>query len=146
MFLQWKHNFSQWKTTNYLFESERVNILTLPCARIGVLYRHKGIFLSPRCFLTLYSIDIHSDAPDNRQLWETLWEKEKLLVTSNFSFPNNVFYSVRLYPQLSILLTSYLCLLLSQIVSLFVNIFDVISLFAVELEEPRMGTWGKGLM
>ena len=26
------------------------------------------------------------------RLWETLWEKEKLLVTSNFSFSHSVFY------------------------------------------------------
>ena len=32
---------------------------------------------------------------NNRQLLKTLWEKEKLLVTSNFSFSHNVFYSIR---------------------------------------------------
>ena len=32
---------------------------------------------------------------NNRQLLKTLWEKKKLLVTSNFSFSDNVFYSVR---------------------------------------------------
>ena len=38
------------------------------------------------------------------------------------------------------------CFLLSQkIVSPFVNIFDIISLFAAELEEPRIGISGKGL-
>ena len=38
------------------------------------------------------------------------------------------------------------CFLLNQkIVSLFVNIFDIISLFAAELEEPKIGMWGKGL-
>ena len=55
---------------------------------------------------------------NNRQLLKTLWEKEKLLVTSNFSFCHNVFYSIRyvfysfryLYPHLSIFLTSYLYL------------------------------------
>ena len=31
----------------------------------------------------------------NRQLLKTLWEKEKLLETSNFSFSHNVFYSIR---------------------------------------------------
>ena len=30
-------------------------------------------------------------------------------------------------------------------VSPFVNIFDIISLFAAELEEPKIGMWGKGL-
>ena len=36
--------------------------------------------------------------------------------------------------------------LLNQItVSQFVYIFDIISLFAAELEEPEIGIWGKGL-
>ena len=30
--------------------------------------------------------------------------------------------------------------------SLFVHIFDIISLFAAELEEPNIGIWGKGLI
>ena len=29
-------------------------------------------------------------------------------------------------------------------VSLFVNVFDIISLFDAELEEPKIGIWGKG--
>ena len=38
------------------------------------------------------------------------------------------------------------CFLLNQeIVSPFVNIFDIISLFAAELEEPIIGISGKGL-
>ena len=38
------------------------------------------------------------------------------------------------------------CFLLNQIiVSLFVHIFDIIFLFAVELEEPKIGISGKGL-
>ena len=32
---------------------------------------------------------------NNRQLLKTLWDKEKLLITSNFSFSHNVFYSIR---------------------------------------------------
>ena len=31
------------------------------------------------------------------------------------------------------------------IVSPFVNIYDIISLFAADLEEPEIGMWGKGL-
>ena len=51
---------------------------------------------------------------NNRQLLKTLWKKKKLLVTGNFFFSHNVFYSIRkLYPQLSIFLTSYLYLLLN---------------------------------
>ena len=39
------------------------------------------------------------------------------------------------------------CFLLSQkIVFSFVNIFDIISFFAAEMEEPRIGISGKGLM
>ena len=30
----------------------------------------------------------------NIQQWKTLWEKDKLLVTSNFSFSHNVFYPI----------------------------------------------------
>ena len=38
------------------------------------------------------------------------------------------------------------CFLLNQkIVSPFVNIFDIISLFAAELEGPKIDMWGKGL-
>ena len=38
------------------------------------------------------------------------------------------------------------CFLLNQInVSPFVHIFDIISLFAAELEEPKIGISGKGL-
>ena len=44
----------------------------------------------------------------------TSWEKKKLLVTSNFFFSHNVFYSIRkLYPHLSIFLKSYLHLQLN---------------------------------
>ena len=32
-----------------------------------------------------------------------------------------------------------------KIVSPFVNIFDIISLFAAKLEEAKIGVWGKGL-
>ena len=35
-------------------------------------------------------------------------------------------------------------LLNHKIVSLFVNIFDIISLFAAELEEPKIALLGKG--
>ena len=28
----------------------------------------------------------------SKSLWKTLWEKEKMLVTSNFSFDHSVFY------------------------------------------------------
>ena len=62
---------------------------------------------------------------NNRQILKTLWEKEKLLVMSNFSFSHNVFLL-------------YLFLHLST--------FDIISLFAAELEECKIGISPKGLM
>ena len=38
------------------------------------------------------------------------------------------------------------CFLLNKkIVSPFVNIDDIISFFAAELEEPKISMWGKGL-
>ena len=61
--------------------------------------------------LTLYSLNTCFDA-STINILKILLEKEKLLVTSNFPFTQNVFHSVRyLYPNLSIFLT-YLYLLL----------------------------------
>ena len=56
-----------------------------------------------------------------------MWEKEKLLVTSNFSF-SHMFstQSDDFIPHLSVF-------------------FDVISLFAAELTEPKIDISGKGL-
>ena len=65
------------------------------------------------CCLTLYSIDTHFKASTIDNFLKTLWEKKKLLVTSNFFFFHIVFYSIRkLYPYWSIFLTVYLYLLL----------------------------------
>ena len=58
---------------------------------------------------------------------KTLWEKEKLLLNKQFLH----------FPQ---------CFLLNQIiVSPFHHIFDIISLVAFELEEPKISISGKGL-
>ena len=77
--------------------------------------------------LTLYSIVTHFDTLTTRQLLKTLWEKKKLLLTSNFFFSHNVF-------------------LLNQIiVSPFVHVFDTIFSFAAEVEEPKIAIFGKGL-
>ena len=74
--------------------------------------------------LTLYSIDTRFSLCwliITRQLLKTSLEKKKLLVTSNFSFS----------PQ---------CFLPNQIiVSQLFHIFDIISLFAAELEDPKSG-------
>ena len=65
-------------------------------------------------YLTLYPIDTHFYASTTDSFLKTLWDKKKLLETSNFFFSHNVFYSIRkLYPHLSIFLTLYLYLLLN---------------------------------
>ena len=56
-----------------------------------------------------------------------MWEKEKMLVKSNFSFFQQYF------------------LLNQMIVSSFAYIFDIKSLFAAEMEEPKINISGKGL-
>ena len=80
--------------------------------------------------------------------FETLLEKEKLLATSNFSFSRSFSNMVDIgeiarnkqfliFPQ---------CFLLIQIIlSPFVHILDIISLFAKEFEEPKIGISDKGL-
>ena len=43
--------------------------------------------------LTLYHTIQTFNDPKVERLWKTLWEKEKMLVTSSFS--HNVFYSIK---------------------------------------------------
>ena len=45
--------------------------------------------------LTFYSTDTHFDASTLDRLLKKLWEKEELLIMSNFSISHNVFYSIR---------------------------------------------------
>ena len=60
--------------------------------------------------------------------FENIVEKEEIAKNEQFL----------LFPQ---------CFLLNQIiVSLFVYIFDIISLLAADLEEPKIGIYGKGLI
>ena len=74
--------------------------------------------------LTLYSIDTHFH---QQTTFENIVGKEKIARNEQFI----------LFLQRS---------LLNQItVSQFVHIFDIISLFAAELEEPKIGIWGKAL-
>ena len=62
-----------------------------------------------------------------QKILKTLWEKGKLLLKKQLLH----------FPQ---------CFLLNQIiVSPFVHIFDIMSLVAFELEEPKIGISGKGL-
>ena len=71
-------------------------------------YRMKASHINP--LLHRYSFQLFN----NIKLLKTLWEKKKLLVTSNFFFSHNLFYSIRkLYAHLSIFLTSHLYLLLN---------------------------------
>ena len=83
-------------TANAMIEAIKHSIMMLQISKVGWLFVEcwllwKKILLQ----LTLHSIDTHFYAISNRQLLKTLWEKEKLLVTSNFSFSHNVFYSIR---------------------------------------------------
>ena len=96
-----------------------------PLNRNGaVVTKYKGkyfVCLMLHCkvqkLLAVYSIDTHFDASTIDSCENTVGNEE-LLVMSNFFFSHNVFYSIRkLYP-------------------LFVSI---ISLFAAELEEPKIG-------
>ena len=75
-------------------------------------------------FITLYSIDTHFDARTTDSFWKHC---EKRGNNEQFLF----------FPQ---------CFLLNLItVSPFVHIFDIIHLFAIELEEPKIGISDKGL-
>ena len=64
---------------------------------------------------------------ENRWLLKILWEKKKLLVTSNFFFSHN--FSTQS----------------DNCIPICVHIFDILSLFATESEEPKISIWGKGL-
>ena len=65
---------------------------------------------------------------NNRQLLKTLWEEGEIAHNEQFL----------LFPP---------CFLLNQIiVSPFFHIFDIISLFATELVEPKIGISGKELI
>ena len=77
--------------------------------------------------LTLYSIDTHFDT-STTDAFENIVGKGEIALNEQFL----------LLPQ---------CFLLNQIiVSPFVHIFDIISLFAAELEKPKIGISGKGLI
>ena len=82
--------------------------------------------------LNLYSIDTHFDVSTTVfDVSTTVFEN---IVGIGEIARNEQFL---LFPQ---------CFLLNQIiVSSFVNIYDIISLFAAELEEPKIGISGKGL-
>ena len=82
--------------------------------------------LSVFIYLTLYSIDTHFDTSTTDSI-KKIVEKEEIARNKQF-LP---------FPQ---------CFQLNQvIVSPFVHIFDITSLFAAELEEPKIGISGQGL-
>ena len=86
-------NFKDTQKEGFLKHCEKMAV-KIPCP------------FTPHCFLratilTLYSIDTHFNPFPNKRwflrvcstnLLKTLWEKEKLLLTSNFSFSHTVFY------------------------------------------------------
>ena len=76
--------------------------------------------------LTLYSINTQFDVA-KWTAFENIVGKEEIAHNEQFL----------LFPQ---------CFLLNQVtVPPFVHIFDIILLFATELEVPKIGIWGKGL-
>ena len=80
--------------------------------------------------------------------FETLLEKEKLLATSNFSFSrsfSNMVDKGEIARNKQFLIFPQCFLLIQIILSPFVHIFDIISLFAKEFEEPKIGISDKGL-
>ena len=75
--------------------------------------------------LTLYSIDTHFDA--STTAFENVAGKGEIALNEQFL----------LFPQ---------CFILNQIIIYqFVHIFCIISLFAAELQEPKIGISGRGL-
>ena len=80
---------------------------------------------------------------NNRQLLKILWEKEKLL-EQPMAFGNIVGKGeIACHKQFLLFLQ---CFQLNQkIVSSFVHIFDILSLFAAHSKDPKMGISGKGL-
>ena len=49
----------------------------------------------PQSDLALYHTMLTFNDSEEEGFWKTLWEKEKMLVTSIFSFSNSVFYSIK---------------------------------------------------
>ena len=59
--------------------------------------------------------------------------------------PQNIVGKEEIAPIEQVFLIPQCFLLIQKIASPFVNIYDIISLFAAELEEPKIGIWGEGL-
>ena len=93
-----------WKRTNFLLREHlsysrvvKCKALMKTCAS-RIMYQCPNVHSSLDCQyyeLTLNSIDTHFNASTTDSFLKTLCEKEKLLITSNFSFSHNVFQSIR---------------------------------------------------
>ena len=83
--------------------------------------------LQTKNILTLYSIDTHFNASTTDSFWKHCGKRRNCSWRAISSFPT-------------------MFLLSQKIVSLFVHIFDIISLFTEELEEHKICMWGKGLI
>ena len=74
-----------------------------------------------KAYFSLYSIDTHFNALKKQTAFENIVGKKEIACNSQ-------------------------CFLLNQkIVYPFINTYDVISLFATDLEESKIDMWGKGL-
>ena len=58
---------------------------------LSICKNHFSVFLT----LTLYHTILTFNDPQERILLKTMWKKEKMLVTSIFSFSHNVFYPIK---------------------------------------------------
>ena len=76
-------------TAVYKGREQLALIVDISC-RPAEIFIHKHVV----SLLTLYSIDAHFDASATDSFWKHCGKKEKLLVTSNFSFSHNVFYTI----------------------------------------------------
>ena len=83
-------------------------------------------FCPVACPLALYSINTHINASTTDSFLKNIVGKEEIARSEQFL----------LFPH---------CFLLDQkIAPPFVNIYDIISLFVAEFEEPKIGMCGKG--
>ena len=99
--------------------------ITNPWKKYWTSWRMKPPTCMPLTVLTLYSTDTHFDT--STTVFENIVGKGKICRKEQFL----------LFPQ---------CFLLNQIIiSPFVHIFDIISLFADEFKEPKIGLSGKKL-
>ena len=83
----------------FLFQSNSYDIaigkqFPPPCQNLDLSSIKFKSYLIHKCFNSFPNKPWFSHVCST-SLWKTLWEKEKLLVTSNFSFSHSVFYPFR---------------------------------------------------